>query len=59
MISAALCGVLIALIAIVFLVGRAAGRNALRYEIESDVQTRRELLEHLARLERCRIVGRE
>jgi hypothetical protein len=42
-----------------FLLGRLAGRNALLYELESDVYQRREMIEKLAKLEGLRLVGHE
>lgn len=43
----------------VFLLGRAAGRNSVWWELEHDDQFRRQTLEQLAKQEGCRIVGRE
>jgi len=59
MIIAGLTGALVTLIVVVFLIGRKAGRNSVFWQIENDDPFRRQVLEQVAKLEGCRIVGRE
>jgi len=58
MIAAGLSALGLGVLVLVWLGGRRTGRNAHLWEINNDPNYRRELLEKLATLENCKIVGK-